>query len=138
MTTSTDCGNGCGPPGEFDRATFRGDSFVFQVQVLQGDGCTPQNITGWMAWFTAKEHYAVPDLQASIRLGTTLPLTGITFTSPSEGKMEIIVPPSATVNFPDTAQCLVYDVQVKDGAGNVFTVELGTLTVRPDVTRAIS
>ena len=117
---------------------FRGDSFVFDVQVLQGDGCSPQNITGWDAWFTAKEHYAVPDSQAPIRLGTLPPLVGITFTSPTEGKMEIVVPPFATVNFPDTPLCLFYDVQVRDGAGRIFTVELGTLTVRPDVTRAIA
>jgi len=117
---------------------FRGDSFVFDVQVLQDDGCSPQNITGWTAWFTAKEHYAVPDATASIRLGTASPLTGIVITSPTEGKLEIVVPPQSTVNFPDTTMCLVYDVQVKDGAGRVFTVELGTLSVRPDVTRAIS
>jgi hypothetical protein len=131
------CG-GCAPPGEFDRTMFRGDSFVFDVQVLQDDGCSPQNITGWTAWFTAKEHYAVPDATASIRLGTASPLTGIVITSPTEGKLEIVVPPQSTVNFPDTTMCLVYDVQVKDGAGRVFTVELGTLSVRPDVTRAIS
>lgn len=130
--------NACAPPGRFDRTMFRGDSFVFEVQVLQADGCSPQNITGWEAWFTAKEHYAVPDVQATIRLGTTLPLVGIVITSPFEGKMEIVVPPSATVNAPDTPLCLVYDVQVKDGAGRIFTVELGTLTIRPDVTRAIA
>lgn len=117
---------------------FRGDSFVFEVCVLQEDGCSPQNILGWAAWFTAKEHYAVQDENATIRLGTLAPLSGIVITSPSEGKMEIVVPPSATVNGPDTPLCLTYDVQVRDGAGRIFTVELGTLTVRPDVTRAIA
>lgn len=130
-------GCGCAPPGEFDRTMFRGDSLVFEVQILQSDGCSPQNITGWAVWFTAKDSYGIPDSQAQIRLGNVLPLTGITITSAPEGKLQVVVPPSATLNFPDTPAKLFYDVQVRDGAGKVFTVELGTLTVRPDVTRAI-
>jgi hypothetical protein len=127
----------CAAPGFFDREMWRGDSHIFDVTVLKSDGCTPQDITGWTAWFTAKEHVALQDSAATIRLGNILPLTGIVLTFPTQGKMRITVPPSATINCPDTPLCLFYDVQVKDVAGNVFTIERGTLTVKPDVTRSI-
>jgi len=134
MTTSC---TSCAAPGFFDREMWRGDSHIFDVRVLQSDGCTPQDITGWTAWFTAKEHTALQDSQATIRLGNVPPLTGIVLTSPTQGLMRVTVPPSATINCPDTPFCLLYDVQVKDGAGNVFTIERGTLTIKPDVTRAV-
>lgn len=105
--------------------------------VLKG-GCSPQNLTGWSAWFTAKEHYAIQDSAASIRLGTALPLTGVVITSAIEGKIQVTVPPTATVLFPDTSQTLICDLQVKSATGRIFTVLVGTLTVLPDITRAIS
>lgn len=118
----------------------RGDTLIFDVQVfkLPPYECVPEDITGWTFWFTAKEHFAVPDATASIRLGTALPLTGVALLSVGEGKVRITVPAFATSNFPDTPETLVYDVQGKDLLGNIRTVEDGTLEVRPDVTRAIA
>lgn len=123
--------------GKESREMFRGDSFVFEVNVLQAD-CAPQNITGWSMWFTAKYFVADYDTQAPIKLGTISPLSGITFTNALAGQAEVTIPSVATAGFPDTPTKLVYDVQVKDTTGRVFTIETGTLTVNPDVTRATS
>ena len=115
----------------------RGDTFIIDI-VVPEDACTPKNLTGFEVWFTAKEHYAVPDAQASIRLGTSPPLTGVPSPSRFEGKVRIVIPAQARVNLPDTPMMLVYDVQLKEiSTGRIFTVESGTLTVSPDVTRAI-
>ena len=129
----------CGPTEEIVREMFRGDSFIFDVQVFQNDGCTPQNISGWTVWFTAKRYISDADSQAVVQLGTALPLTGIVLTAPTNGEAEVTIPPFATSRFPDSPTTLVYDVQVKDPlTSRVFTVEIGRLIVRPDVTRAIA
>lgn len=131
----------CSAAGPFDRFMRRGDTFIFDLVIPEDatDSCSPpKNLTGYEVWFTAKEHYGIPDSQASIRLGTLLPLTGVVITSAYEGKVRVTVPATATVNFPDTSMTLFYDVQIKDTLGQIFTVESGTLTVEPDVTRAIS
>lgn len=123
-----------------ERATRRGDTFVLDVQVKRvltaGCDAVPVDITGWMMWFTAKFYFEDYDSQA-VTQRTSAPLGGIVFTEPSIGKAQITVPSSATLGFPDAEVKLVYDVQVKDLVGNIFTVEVGEWLVRPDVTRTI-
>ena len=116
---------------------YRGDSYVFDVQVFGDDGCTPQNIAGWSVWFTMKFYTADPDSRAVAQLTSALG-GGIVITNPSIGQARVTVPPSATALFPDGDVTLVYDVQVRDLLGNIATVERGSITVIPDVTRAIS
>lgn len=112
---------------------FRGDTFVFDVQVFQANGA-PADISGWTAWFTAKFYVNDPDLRAVMRQDNG-DLGGIVLTQPTIGKLEVTVAPIATRGFPDGAVELVYDVQVRDNSGRVSTVDSGTLTVNPDVTR---
>lgn len=119
-----------------ERQMYRGDSFVFDVQVKQPTGAAI-DITGWTMWFTAKRYVSDPDNQAVIRQDNGA-LAGIVFTDAVNGKAEVTVAPIATRQFPDVEDVLVYDVQVKDLLGHVFTVEFGTLAVTPDVTRAIT
>lgn len=114
------------------REMFRGDSLVFGVQVIR-DGI-PQDISGWRMWCTVKYFVQDPDNRAVVQLDSTT--TGIDFTDPPIGKAEIAMPASATLFFPDGVVSLVYDVQVKDLLGRIFTVESGTIAVSPDVTRA--
>lgn len=116
-----------------DLQMYRGDNFVLEVQVAKNG--IRQDITGWFMWFTAKYAYPDPDSCAVTQRTTT---DGIVFTDPANGKATITVPPLATRNFPDGRVTLVYDVQVKDLSGAIWTVESGTLTVAPDVTRAIT
>jgi len=131
------------------REMFRGDTFVFDVQVLRvppgsprGTQPLPVNITGWYMWWTLKSHYGDPDNQAIAQSTSTPSSTpaggGITFTLPLVGKAEITMASLATRQFPDGNTKLVYDVQVRDPSGNIFTVERGILVVSPDVTQAIS
>jgi hypothetical protein len=131
-----------------DRQMSRGDTLLFTLQVLQppplppstpSDGIQlPTNITGYTMWFTVKYYVTQPDSQAVWQSGNVLPLTGIIFTQPLSGIAQVTMPPIATRRFPDGPVALVYDVQIKDTAGNIFTVESGTITVNPDVTSAIS
>ncbi len=133
---------------------FRGDTLVWAVQVVQDPisgaystslapgvpppGQVPANVTGWTFWFTAKRHYLDPDNQAVWQGGTASPLTGVVVTSPLSGRLTATMPPAQTIGFPDGSSTLVYDVQGKDGSGNIFTVEFGTIVVNPDATRATS
>jgi hypothetical protein len=131
------------------RHMVRGDTFVFDVQVLRvPPGSPPRtppvpvNITGWFMWWTLKYHFADTDQQA-VGQSTSTPTStpaggGIVFTLATAGKAEITMGPLATRVFPDGPVRLVYDVQVKDPSGNPFTVERGILIVSPDVTRAIA
>lgn len=122
----------------------RGDTFVFDVQVFApppqfsppGAQGGPLNITGYSMWFTAKYHTADPDQQAVTQ--QTVTGGGIVFTNALQGMAEITVPALATFGFPDGVTKLVYDVQIKDLQGRISTVEVGTLSVYPDVTNATS
>lgn len=128
-----------------ERTMYRGDTFVFEVQVFQArlfnqpeDAPTPpQNITGWKMWFTAKYSTADYDNAAVSQLDNGA-LGGVVFVDPTIGRAEITMPALATLQFPDGPVALVYDVQVQDAIGRISTVEVGTLTVNPDATRRIS
>ena len=52
-----------------DRSMSRGDSFVFDFQVMQPppNQTAPQNITGWSFWFTCKYTYVDPDNAAQMK-----------------------------------------------------------------------
>ena len=65
----------------------------------------------------------------------TPPPGGIVFTNPLGGQPAVTWPPTATQNFPDSPVDIYYDVKTQDTAGNVFTVEQGTVRVNPSVTR---
>lgn len=114
-----------------DYTMSRGDSFVLAIQVQKLG--VPQDITLGKLWFTAKYTYVDPDIRAVSQL--TSPASGVVFTFPTAGKAVATMPPTATMNFPDGPVKLVYDVQYKDSFGIVSTVDTGTITVYPDVTR---
>jgi hypothetical protein len=124
-----------------ERTMYRGDTYAFDIQVTKRSAGSeigvPENITDWKLWFTAKRTYSDWDSMAAVRLSSE-PNDGIIFIDPVNGKAEITIPPVKTVGYPDGPVVLVYDVQAKDTNGRIFTVEGGTLTVIPDVTRAIT
>lgn len=120
-----------------DLQMFRGDSTEFVVPILRNgipiDVGTLQN-----AWFTGKLAYAYADNLAIISR-TLVPVGGISLIAPTSlGQLLVIMDPLQTRGLPDGPVKLVYDCQVKDAAGLIFTVDAGTLTVLPDVTRAIT
>lgn len=118
-----------------DLEMFRGDHFVYDAVVRVGGSV--QNVTGWDFWFTAKQAKSLPDNLATIRQDTAA-LGGITITDAPSGKVRVTAPPVATYGLPDGDVLLYYDLQGRDGTGTIRTVDVGTLVVHPDVTRAIS
>jgi hypothetical protein len=131
------------------KAIQRGDTLTFPFQVtvdpilgtlgtcipnkLPPD-LVPQALTGWQLWFTLKLYYSDPDSQAVAQLDN-MTLGGVTVTSAHQGLAKAVVPNTVTQTFPDGPVTLYYDIQAKDPAGNVTTLESGTTTVGPDVTR---
>jgi hypothetical protein len=130
-----------------ERSMNRGDTLVFDLQVFQPIAGTsqqvPANITGWFVWFTVKRYVQDADNMAVAAVTTTptsVPPGGsITIVDAFSGKLEVTMPAAATLLLPDGGTTkLVYDVQVKDLLGRIFTVDAGTIAVTPDVTRATS
>lgn len=131
---------------------YRGDTLQIQTQVVRDavsgqlstcvpnqlpPGAVPQDLTGYHVQFTAKYFDPDPDNKAVFLLDNQ-GLGGVTILDVTLGKVQAVGQPIATIAFPDGDVPLVYDVQLVDGGGVVTTVETGTLTVSPDVTRAIS
>jgi hypothetical protein len=104
----------------------------------------PQNLSGWYLWSTLKRQVPDPDSQAVAQVTSTPSSTpagpngGIVLNAPAATYATVTYPPQATAPLEDAAVVLDYDVQAKDAAGNVYTVEIGDITVYPDVTRALS
>lgn len=131
---------------------FRGDDEVLQRQVLvnvvtgalatiaPGDpfppSFAPQNITGWRIVATTKFHVQDPDSQA-VWQGDNAALGSIVLTEPLVGKFVATQPALATRSFPDGPVVLVYDIKGKNATPPTWTetLEEGTLTVEPSVTR---
>lgn len=139
----------------FDREVRRGDTLYFLTQVFQDaqtkqlltvpvtnpptpppPGCVPFNLTGCTLWYTAKGYPTDPDVRAVFALGSASPLSGVSLVSATVGLVSVTGPASRTLGFPDGPVRLSADLQVRDGGGRVSTVEAGTLTVVPDLTRA--
>jgi len=122
----------------------RGDSLIFPVQVVKttpGGSMAPQDLTGWFLWCTIKRTVSDPDPLAVAQVTTapsSVPAGGsLALLVATAGQAQVSIPPIATRGFPDGRVRLVYDVQGKDGAGNIFTVEVGEIEVEPDVTNSI-
>ena len=96
----------------------------------------PQDITNWKLYFTVKWNLADQDTQAICQLSSAT--TGITKTIPTGGYAQITMPPGVTASVPDAPVDVYYDVLAIDTFGNPYTVEQGTITVGPSVTRAMA
>lgn len=138
------CCSSCGERRheEIVRRFRRGDTYIFPVYITQippgapfGTQPSPQNITGWSFWCTAKYNVQDQDVAAVFQL--TSPSNGIVVQNAPAGQILVTVPPIATRGFPDGDTKISYDVQGKDGSANIFTCESGVMIVEPDVTRAI-
>lgn len=113
-----------------DFTIYRGDTVSLNITITASGEA--YNLTGKSMWFTAKTSYAVADpgtFQKTIG-------NGITIVSAANGRATIVISPSDTNSLGNSKTALVYDVQVKDASGNIYTVASGNLIVVPDVTRA--
>jgi hypothetical protein len=144
-----------GPPV---RRMRRGDTLSFSFQVRRRPTfdqdsqleycahCDPSavqvNVAGWFFWATLKRTVSDPD-QLAVAQVTSQPSSapaggGISVVSAAAGQGTVTVPAIATRAFPDGVVRLVYDVQGQDTSGQIWTVETGTVVVRPDVTSSIA
>lgn len=142
------------------RPVVRGDTLQFAVQVYAASAAlglnhpytagtvppycdappartAPQPITGWFAFCTLKRNEQDSD-SAAVYQATSQPNGGIVFVSPSFGQLQVTIPARATFQFPDGDVPIDYDIQLVDPAGQVWTVELGSFVVDPDITRTIA
>lgn len=122
-----------------DLEIHRGDTSIFNVDAKRPDPSNPSlllpiNMTAGKAWFTAKR--SVTDVDASAAIALSTATAGVAILNALGGQLQVTIPAAATVALPDDSVVLVYDVQVKDAAGVVTTVQWGKLTVDADVTRA--
>jgi hypothetical protein len=116
---------------------YRGDTLEFPLAVKTATG-TPYDLTNATLWCTVKRAYAEPDILALAQVTSTAQAGIFIAFPPTLGKAQVVLPSSMTIDMGDAAVNLVYDVQVKGSDGAVFTIEAGTITVYPDVTRRTS
>jgi hypothetical protein len=126
-------------PRRLHHEVFRGDTIQLPFQVVNRATRGPLDVTNWTMWFTAKYAVPNPDAQAALAQDNIVDggLGGIVFTDPTTGQGVVTCQPIATRGYPDGPVHLEYDMQVQDAEGVITTVELGGMTVLPDVTESI-
>ncbi len=113
---------------------IRGDSRVLNIQVYESDGVTPFNLTGCEIFFTLNASSTPTDdgtdATAAIKKSTS------SFSSPTSGL--------ATITLLNTdTQSLVqgtyyYDIQLKDGLGNITSLGQNSFGVNDDITTRVT
>ena len=89
----------------------KGDTYNFSVTVKDSDGVI-FDLTGYTMTFTAKDSITKTDAEADISSTATI-------TTPASGIGEFtLLPSDTTIDVKD----YFYDVQISDGANNVYTV----------------
>jgi len=108
----------------------RGDSLIFRLTLTYIDTGLPVNLTGMTIWFTLKKNEDDLDSAAVIRKQFhNLP-------NPTLGKATL------TCGTPTETDNLLgkyfFDMQYKDGSGDVRTPDSGTINFTRDITRTTS
>lgn len=112
----------------------RGDTFQFDVFVVDPVTGDPYDVSNSHFWFTAKKRYFDADAAALISKESG---QGITVLDASAGKARIIIDPSDTDSL-TRREVLRFDVQWKDDNDFIHTIVNGDLLVELDVTRKTS
>lgn len=117
----------------------RGDTLEIRLALFDADGVTPFSLVGAKVWSTLKRALSDTDVLAVSRVdsaGVSVPSGGsVTVTDAANGRVTIRHASAATDAFETGYLDLYYDVQVRDSLSRVFTVDHGTVSVVPDVTR---
>ena len=107
-----------------DLRIYRGDDKTYNLTFTNSSG-TAIDITGYTIFFTVKNYSGDSDDDAVIKKDIT------SHSDPTAGKTEI------TLSSTDTAQAIkkyCYDIQMKDGSGNITTVVEAFLFIVQDIT----
>jgi len=100
------------------------DTYKFSVTVKDSSGVV-FNLTGYSMFFTAKSNPLLDDVDAEISSQAVI-------TDPTSGKGEFTLTPDDT-DVAISNEGYDYDVQISDGADNVYTVLKGKLSIVQDV-----
>lgn len=115
---------------------YRADTHRERFRVQNENGAIIENITGWAKfWFTVKRK--TTDADPGVFQLTSG--SGIALIDAPNGLLEVTVAPA---NLADSSLLgyttrLVFDLQGKDAAGNIWTLAAGTFLVKADSTRAV-
>lgn len=101
----------------------RGDSKSYTL-FFTDENSVPLDITGYTLFFTVKEK--LDDVDTSAKISYTI----TTFTSPTTGEAVINLTPSNT----NLIGSYLFDIQIKDTAGNITTILEGIINFSRDVT----
>ncbi len=107
---------------------FKGDNRIFEITVKDADDVAV-DITGGTMVFTMKE--LASDPSALITKDSSVGITEVEFTNPTNGIAQIKLVPADTQNL--KAQRYVYDVEFTTSAGSVHTLVKAYLTLFEDV-----
>lgn len=109
----------------------RGDDVVLKHTVTDANGAA-QDLTGCTLWLTGKRNRSDADAVAVFQLDSNG--HGIAIQSPASAGIAIsTIPKTATEGLTKTTR-VYWDLQLKDAAGNVSTVDSGSFTIDLDVT----
>ena len=108
----------------------RGDTLKFRFTFTYTDTGLAVDISSWTIWFTLKKLEDDPDSSAIIQKQFK------SFTDPTHGITSITAATSAQTH--PLLGKYFYDVQYKDGSGDVRTPDSGTIIFERDITRTSS
>jgi hypothetical protein len=114
-----------------DLTIYRSDTVKLNLAVTSGGSI--YNLTGSSIWFTAKNQYS--DLDAAAVFQKSTLNGGIVITNPTQGIAQVTIASADTLLVPNLKTILVWDAQIKDSQGNIYTIASGRLIVLPEVTR---
>jgi hypothetical protein len=116
---------------------YRGDYISFRGLAILGDETTVYDLTGSKIYFTAKTAVSDPDSAAIIAFDSDGP--NIVVPTPATGEYFVTIYPIDTTNMIlyNGPKVLYYDVQIKtaDTTARVYTMDMGTITIKEDITR---
>lgn len=106
---------------------FAGDDYTFEFTLLQSDGETPEDLTGWTLKFTVK--LAVTDADPGLVQKTA------TLADATNGRFDITL---VNTDVPGPGRILgLYDIQGTDGSGAACTLVHGCIEFLPNVTQTV-
>ena len=111
-----------------DYSVYRGDTITLPISFVDGDG-NAIDISGWTLFFTLKNAIDDTDDSAVLKVDVSGHVDAI------NGLTKIVLPDSDT---DDLAGEYYYDIQYKDGSGNIRTIISGHFEFVKDVTRRTS
>jgi hypothetical protein len=123
--------------GTINLESFRGDNVEFDIPVVLNG--SPEAITGWKLWFTAKLDKDDPDTSVvQIHSDGTETDGVIDMVNAALGLARGSILPAATetLSFEGDDVTLYCDVQGRSATGKVVTVSSGTWLLKKDITRS--